>query len=195
MSRIKMLHIEIDGHMHGGPPHKPWVARIVGTSPRYGLDRQFVEAMRDYRHHRRAWSGNVYGVVATFPLRSGLHEVCRARGRSSRRHVAREFWVVDDGKMRRLEPIDALALVEAHAEEVVIHEVPDHTDPTRWIARVTGLGTPERAGWVVVGSQRLYRLRRAGLYEIVDGESKRFVRVDRTVSTLSEKEALACLRQ
>lgn len=39
---------------------KPWVARIVGTCDRYGLDREFVRPHRDYRD-------------ASISLRSGLY--------------------------------------------------------------------------------------------------------------------------
>jgi len=84
---LYFLRIEVDGHFHGGPPVKPWVAEITGTCPRYGLARDFIRPMNDWAGARVAWSGNTYGVIATFPLREGrLYEVQRCEGNSSKRH-------------------------------------------------------------------------------------------------------------
>ncbi len=97
---IFLLHVEEDAHLRGGPPPKPWVAEITGLHPKFVLARSFVRALRDYRNAWRAWSGNVYGVVATFPLRDGcLYEVARCKGRPSKRAFVREFFFVDGGKM------------------------------------------------------------------------------------------------
>lgn len=191
MSQLKMLHIEVDGHHNGGKPHQPWVAQIGGPCSRYGLERDFLDAMRNYKGAHRACSGNLYGVVATFVLRDGIYEVCRARGRSSRRHVAREFLRVEDGQSQQIEPIEALALAEGHDDDVLVHAVPEAD--AQWVAHVTGLGTPPVLGWVVVDDKRRYRLRRGHLYEIVVGEKRRLVLVGDTIETITQPEALAWL--
>jgi len=104
-----ILRIEVDGHCRGGSPIKPWVARIDGPCSRFGLVRTFVDPMNDWGAAHRANSGNLYGVVATFPLREGhLYEVQRAAGNSSKRHAVREFYWLEGGKMTELAPEDAL---------------------------------------------------------------------------------------
>ncbi|HEU4732408.1 MAG TPA: hypothetical protein VFT22_31150 [Kofleriaceae bacterium] len=60
MTPLYMLRIEVDGHFHGGPPPKPWVARIHGPSEQYGLAREFIRAMNDWKDAHRAWSGNLW---------------------------------------------------------------------------------------------------------------------------------------
>lgn len=107
---IFLLQIEEDGHIHGHRPPKPWVAEITGLHERYGLSRVFVKGLRDYRDARVAWSGNTYGVVATFPLRDGrLYEVSRCEGKSSKRLVTRRFYLVEDGQMHEKTPEEVLA--------------------------------------------------------------------------------------
>jgi hypothetical protein len=114
---IFLLHIEEDAHFRGGPPPKPWVAEITGLHHRFGLARNFVRALRDYRNAHVAWSGNVYGVVATFPLWEGkLYEVAWCKGRSSKRRFVREFFLVEGGKMVERTPEEALSYAtEIHA--------------------------------------------------------------------------------
>ena len=38
--------VTITGEQIGGA--RPWVARITGTDPKYGLKREFVNSVRDY---------------------------------------------------------------------------------------------------------------------------------------------------
>lgn len=119
MSQVVILKIEEDGHLHGGPAPRPWCAEITGLDPKYGLARSFVKALRDYKDAHRAWSGNVYGVIAHFPLHEGkLYEVSRLRGRPSKRYVSREFIFVEGGEMREKTPDEALAIATtiAHAQ-------------------------------------------------------------------------------
>lgn len=192
--RLSILSIDIDGHCHGSSDvPKPWVAEIQGPCPRYGLQREFVRALNDWAGARAAWSGNVYGRVARFPLRDGrLYEVSRLRGRSSRRHVAREFIAVRGGKREQVEPIDVLAAVDGGGAAATFQLLEDR-DGTSWVARVTGLGTPERLGFVVVGLDRIYRLR-AGIHEVVEHGERRLVRVaDQSIITVSQREALDLL--
>lgn len=116
MSQVVILKIEEDGHLNGGPPPRPWCAEITGLDPKFGLARTFVKALRDYADAHRAWSGNVYGVVAHFPLHEGkLYEVSRLRGRPSKRHVSREFVFVENGAMVDRTADEALAYATAIA--------------------------------------------------------------------------------
>lgn len=76
-----------------------------------------MRALRDYRNAHVAWSGNVYGVVATFALWEGrLYEVARCRGRPSKRVFVREFFFVEGGKMHERTADEALSYArELHA--------------------------------------------------------------------------------
>lgn len=71
-------------------PGQPWVARITGRDPRYGLAREFVQGQRDYAE---ASSTGARGIVVWYQLEDGgiyeIHELlswkrdrryfCRAR--------------------------------------------------------------------------------------------------------------------
>lgn len=189
---IKILRIELDSHFHGSSEvPRPWVARIDGIDRKYGLARTFVDRLNDYREARRAWSGKVRGVVVAFPLRDAhLYEVSRLRGKSSKRHVAREFWRVADGDLCEIEPAAALAIAEGHDAPTVEHFVPDHTE----IAIVRGLGTPGPLGFVLVGGRRLYRLREGAIHEIADEHSRRLVHVSAGgLCVVTQHEALTIL--
>jgi hypothetical protein len=202
---LYLLRIEIDGHFHGSPDvPKPWVARIDGTCEKYGLKREFVQRMNDWRDARRAWSGNTYGVTATFPLRGGhVYEVSRTRGKPSKRYVAREFMRIDTaGKRHSITPDEALATAtgcDGTSATLLRMREPD-ADERVWVAEVTRLGMPSILGWVVVDGERRYLLRHGGLYE-VRGEAKprceRLVRVDADgeIVNLTEREALQWLMQ
>lgn len=189
---LKILRIEIDGHFHGSSDvPRPWVAQIDGIDPKFGLARIFVDRLNDYRTARRAHSGNMYGMVAAFPLHEGkIYEVSRLRGSSSKRHVAREFWRVADGRMQALGALEALSLAEPYAGPTVEYVV---TDGTR-VARVDGLGTPATCGFVLVETARLYRLRVGAIHEIDTGTERRLVVArERGVDQISQSVALAHL--
>lgn len=189
--QLYLLRIEVDGHFHGGPPVHPWVAEITGPDATYGLARTFIRAMRDYAHARVSWRGNLYGVVATYPLRDGrLYEVCRGEGNSSKRRMVRRFIAIEHGKQVRLEPDDALARVDG-GRPSALYRVPETTEPAQtWVARVTGLGTPERLGFVLVGPERRYRLI-DGVYEVVREGRRSFIGVSQQqVTQLTDREAL-----
>lgn len=191
---LYILSIEIDGHFHGSADvPKPWVAHVGGPCPKWGLERKFVKAMNDWADAKRAWSGNIYGVTARFPLRDGnLYEVSRLRGSSSKRRVAREFIAIERGKQLKLEPLEALARVDGGGDAAVL-SIGEDRDGRSWVARVTGLGTPARLGFVVDGSERLYRVR-DGLYEVVDREQQWFAGVrGGRIMRLSQREALSWL--
>ena len=192
-----MLRIEIDGHFHGSQDvPRPWVARIDGPSPKWGLQREFIQPMNDWRDASRACSGNTYGVMATFPLRSGhLYEVSRLRGRSSKRHVAREFGVVVGGKLEKLEPAEALERATGVSESVAFEIRDDEIDPP-WVAEVKRVGSTTKLGFVVVDGDRRYALRRDGMYEVRERDRLRLVVTDSSGRWVvsSQREALAWLK-
>lgn len=186
---LSILKIEIDGHFHGGEPVKPWVAEITGVDPKFGLARTFLEPMNDWSKASAAWSGNVYGRVANFALRDGnLYEVSRCRGNPSKRRVVREFIAVAGGKREKLEPEEALARVDGGGTAAKL-AIAEDRDGTSWVARIQGLGTPDRLGWVVVAGERIYRLQ-PGVYEVVEAGHRSFmgVQVDACVD-LDEQNA------
>jgi hypothetical protein len=191
---FSILTIEIDGHFHGSSDvPRPWVATILGTDPKYGLRREFVRAMTDWKDAHVAWSGNVYGREARFMLRDGnLYEVSRLRGKSSKRYQAREFLAIEGRKRVALEPEEALARVDG-LDGCATLRIPEDRSGESWVAHVTGIGTPKRMGYVIDGSQRLYRLR-DGIYEVVEHGSRRFICAEKNVTTLvDEREAWAWL--
>lgn len=189
---LKILRIEVDGHFHGSADvPKPWVAQIDGVDAKYGLARTFVDRLNDYRGASRARSGNLYGVVAAFPLHEGmLYEVSRLRGSSSKRHVAREFFRVEGGQLVDLEPVEALAIVEPHTGAALEYVVADGTR----VSRVDGIGTPAVCGFVLAGrdrGDRLYRLRVGAIHEVDTGaERNLFLIRERDVERISQADAL-----
>lgn len=62
--------MELTGEKIGG--NKPWVARIAGTDPRFGLKREFVAGVVDYSRANRP---RTRGVRTSWSLREpGLYE-------------------------------------------------------------------------------------------------------------------------
>lgn len=186
---LKILRIEIDGHFHGSADvPKPWVAEITGIDAQYGLARTFVEPMHDWSGARRACSGNLYGRIARFALREGkLYEISRLRGRSSKRHVAREFGLVTNGEIRTIEEVDAIALAERHAGPAIAYTADESTR----VGRVEKIGTPATCGFVLRGGKRTFRLRVGALHEIVTSAGSHLVLVDSDgVRKVSQAEAI-----
>ena len=181
---IHMLSIEIDGHFHGRRAPRPWVAEVVGTCPQYGLRREFVPALNDWEDARRACSGNLYGVVANFPLRDGrLYEVSRCRGRSSKRYVAREFVVPNGPQLVECTPDEALARADGGGPATILR-VQEDEDPRPWVA---GDVWP---GFVLVDGWRRYRLHEGRTYQVCERGECRFVRVtDGKIVTATRSEA------
>ena len=189
---LKILRIEIDGHFHGSPDvPKPWVAEITGIDAKYGLARTFIDPMHDWSGARRACSGNLYGRVARFALREGrLYEISRLRGRSSKRHVAREFGLIADGEIRTISEVDAIGFAERHAGPAITLTVDEGTR----ISRVERVGTPAACGFVLRDGRRTFRLRVGALHEIAIAESSRLVFVDTDgVRPATQAEAIAHL--
>jgi len=194
---LYLLRIEVDGHFHGGEPVKPWVARIGGPCEKYGLQREFIRPMNDWQQAHRANSGNVYGIVATFPLREGsLYEVQRCRGNPSKRHVVREFVRIQNSKQVKLAPLDALAAAERDDGDSTPLSLPELDPEDRpYVAHVTGLGTPRKLGFVVLDGERRYRLKPGALYEVHGAARGPFAIVDDDrIKSLSHEEALSWLQ-
>lgn len=187
---LYMLRVEIDGHFHGSPKvPRPWVARLSGPDPKYGLAREFVQQMNNWESARRAGSGNLYGVVAHFPMRRGhLYQVSRLRGRPSKRYVAQEFgWLGDEGPLEQLEPEEVLDRVAGSDGQRVSME----TSLDGSVGEVRGLGIPDSLPWIVRDEKRLYRLCETKVYA-VEG---RLVGVrDGGIVDLSQEEAWSWLK-
>lgn len=151
--------------------------------------------MNDWRGAQAANSGNIYGVMTNFALRDGnLYEVSRLRGRSSKRHLVREFLDLRDGKPVQIEPLEALSRAEGHADNVQVYEIPD-ADPVPRVSEVLGLGTPRPMGFIGDGAHRKYRLRLGCIYEVLTDDSRRFVAsTDKGVEPISENAAMDLLR-
>lgn len=173
-----MLSIERDGHFHGNRPLRPWAARITGTCPKYGLAREFVEPLNEWRGARVTWSGRTYGVVANFPLREReMYEVGRCRGKPSKRRFVREFWWPEGGRMHDRTPDDALAWAESVERPELAGSRPvtltlrEDGEPS--VGEISGVGTPQRMGFVLVDGVRRYRLHEGRCYEIDEGGERR----------------------
>lgn len=69
------------------PERRPWVARLLGPSPRHTYERVFVDSQRDWREADKKGRG----VKHCFTLEYGhLYEVCRWRKRDkSERYFVR----------------------------------------------------------------------------------------------------------
>jgi hypothetical protein len=66
---------------------QPWVAKIVGTNTKFGLERQFVKGRKDYS---TASSSGQRGVMMHYLLEPGIYEIQEILSWSkSRRYFAR----------------------------------------------------------------------------------------------------------
>ncbi len=195
MSPLYFLRIEVDGHFHGGPPVKPWVAEITGPCPRFGLARSFLRPMNDWANASRSWRGNIYGVVATFPLREGrVYEYQRCEGNSSKRRVVRKFIEIIDGKRRKLDPLEVLARVDGGQPGAVL-VVDEPAEPgSVSVGRIKGLGEIAPLGFVLNDTKRRYRLADGGVFAVVRDGRRGILGVrDGKIVELDEREAWSWL--
>lgn len=167
MGTLFMLEVDVGSYKHGAGgagAHRPWVARIDGPDPKYGLSREFIKPYNDWEHARRSINGAIRGVVARFPLRRGqLYEVSRLQGRASKRQITRTFgWLGDVGDLEQLEPEDALDKIGGLTNGVTYRT--DDDDETATVGEVRGLGHPATVPWIVVEGTRLYRLGEGRVY-------------------------------
>lgn len=105
--RVRTMMLEIE--KIGGS--KPWVARITGTDPKYGLARTFVAGVADYSRSNRP---GTRGVFFAFDLDDGIYEI--KGGDSWGSADNRKFCRVVGDKMERLTRQEVLN--EIHAGEV-----------------------------------------------------------------------------
>lgn len=187
-----ILRIELDAHCRGGEPIKPWVAEVSGLDPKFGLARRFLDPHNDWSQAHASWAGRVYGRVAHFALRDGnLYEVARPVGRSSKRRMGRGYCAVERGQRVALTAEQALRRVCDMQSGGVLVELPEGEET--WIARVTGLGTPERIGFAHNDGDRLYLLR-SGVYELAERGERRLIGVrDGERRKLTQREAVEWL--
>ena len=188
-----VLKIEVDGHFHGrSDVPKPWVAEVNGPCPKYGLQRNFVKQVTDWKGTHLANSGNVYGRTAKFMLRDGVYEVSRTRGKPSKRVVVREYCQIEGGKRTSLKPAQFLAKVLGPGLEI---RTPNTRDS--WVAKVTRIGMPGQLGWLVgnTDDDRLY-LAPCGLVEVCRAGSRRLALVTKKdITWLGHDAALEWLRE
>jgi hypothetical protein len=186
---LYMLKIELDGHFHGGPPVRPWVARITGPDPKFGVRREFLDPLRDWRDAHSAMSGRLYGITCVWMLSEGTYEVSRTRGRSSKRYVSRETISIDRaGKRRSVSEVEALQAIDGQPDGGIRYPVPEGTS----VSRVVGLGTPEALPWLVRDGERVYRLQPHQLYERASEGRRAFLLASQDkVEKVSEREAIA----
>jgi len=147
--------------------------------------------MYDWSDARRACSGNLYGRIARFALREGrLYEISRLRGRSSKRHLTREFGRVVDGEIRTVSELEALALAERDAGPTIPFTVDEGTR----VGRIEGIGTPAVCGFVLRDGQRTFCLRVGALHEVMTVAERRLILVESAgTRTVSQSEAIARL--
>jgi hypothetical protein len=91
---------------------KPWVAKITGTDPKFGLKREFVNGTRDYS---KANSVKTRGVMTTWILDDGIYE-CNLP--QSWKNTERFFTIVtDDG----YQPLTAAEVTQKIKEMEVVN--------------------------------------------------------------------------
>jgi len=88
------------------PMPKPWVARITGLDPKYGLAREFLRGQKDYTD---ANSTGSRGVFLTYWLPEGIYEVYERTGWKSER---RFFCRSEQGRLVRMTQEEVLAWLE-----------------------------------------------------------------------------------
>lgn len=84
---------------------KPWVARITGIDPKYGLAREFVNGIADYSRSNRP---GTRGIYYSFDLADGIYEI--KGGNSWGSAGSRGFLLVRGGAS---EPIAMAAVLDA----------------------------------------------------------------------------------
>jgi len=162
---FSILRIEVPAHYKGGSPIKPWVATIDGIHPKWGLSRSFITPMNDWSNAHSAWSGNLYGVVATWLLRENvLYEI---RSGPHQRQFAR----FENGKSTSVEPLQALRVADGGGDAAVLKVVENVLDRP-WVRDVSAA---QRNGFVLDDGVRIYRLRDGHRYRVYEGSSERMV--------------------
>lgn len=95
------------------PSRRPWVARILGPDRKFGLRREFLTGLKDYREANGTGSRGVY---LTFVLRDGeLYEVQELLSWSRER---RYFCHVKAGKIVEMTAAEVTALLDMDAATI-----------------------------------------------------------------------------
>lgn len=194
---MRILSTRVPRHRMGGRRPRPWVARITGPDSEYGLRRQFVKPMTDWRHAHRAISGNLTGLTVSFALReNAMYEVACwfAEGPLGKWEWSRHFTWLDSGGFERVSHEEIMDWVQGDSGSVstleLIESDPDH--PPRVFSLLRG-GVPRELGWASNGARRVYRLA-PGLFEIDERDARRLVMSGGSkLSQVTEEEALAWL--
>lgn len=76
---------------------RPWVAIIKGLHPDYGLEREFVDSIKDYAHANSVGSRGIYFCFHLYP-----GEIYEVRHFTSWKHEDRYFCHVWGGRLIRL---------------------------------------------------------------------------------------------
>ena len=84
---------------------KPWVAKITGTDPKFGLARTFVNGIADYSRSNRP---GTRGIYYAFGLDEGIYEV---KGGSSWGSAGKRSFIEVHGDTSA--PIEMAAVLEA----------------------------------------------------------------------------------
>lgn len=95
---------------------RPWVARIIGTDPKYGVAREFATGVRDYSQANKP---RTRGVYTTYTLDEGIWEINAPRSWGN----VRRYWArCSGGKVEEITGADALkAAEELQARREVAH--------------------------------------------------------------------------
>lgn len=87
----------------------PWIAKITGTDPKFGLKREFLSGIRDYSN---ANSVRTRGVTTNYELLDGLYEINHP---CSWKRTERYFAVVSDGELKEVDAATARTLIAESA--------------------------------------------------------------------------------
>lgn len=83
---------------------RPWVARIVGPDPKFGLEREFLTSYRDYAN-----STGEMGITKSFFLEDGYYEIKEI---VSAKHDRRYFARVSDGAFVEVDKTEIDAFIQ-----------------------------------------------------------------------------------
>lgn len=107
--------LDLNALRFGRKEFQPWVARIKGTHAQYGLDREFMQAQRDYTDSSS--TGN-RGIWLYYALRPGIYEINeRITWKRKDRYFLR---VIDDETAERINKDEVLRVF---SNQSVVEEV------------------------------------------------------------------------
>lgn len=107
MKLVRAVYPSLLGERLDIKPPRPWVARITGPDPKFGLKREFQKAKMDYSRANRA---GTRGIYANYFLSDGIYEVYKM---TSWRGRDRHFIRVRNGEAERIRKADVQAIFAA----------------------------------------------------------------------------------